>query len=322
MKISVALCSYNGERFLRLQVESILRQWTPVDEIIICDDNSSDNTRCILKEYETRYGGLITVYYNKENIGVVKNFEKAISLCTGDLIFLSDQDDEWNLGKVEKCVLFFQNNPDIYGLFTNAFFINESGDLLNKTLWELLDFHDTGLEKRSLNLFRFMLLYGNVIAGNCLALRSESKKLILPFRYIKNMWHDEWIGMKLAEYGRMHYLNEPLIKYRMHDDQQTKYLWDNRGEKNKIRASFMEKRADLYPFDYYKHWRRRYEAIQELIENGFKINNLFLKEITEERKRGFLIYLKKYPFFKRKLTLFKLWVKGKEMIFFWDLIKY
>jgi len=91
--ISVALCTYNGELYLREQLESILKQTFPPDEIIICDDGSTDTTIKILEEFRRKSFIPVKVYYNKENLGVSKNFEKAISLCSGDIIFLSDQDD-------------------------------------------------------------------------------------------------------------------------------------------------------------------------------------------------------------------------------------
>src|SRR6476659_477323 len=101
MKISVALCTYNGERFLNEQLESILAQTFPVTEIIVCDDGSTDDTSTMLQQFERRYFNLFKIYVNAENLGVIKNFEKAISLCAGDIIFLADQDDIWEINKVE-----------------------------------------------------------------------------------------------------------------------------------------------------------------------------------------------------------------------------
>ena len=86
-KISVALCTYNGEIYLREQLESILEQTLPPDEIIICDDGSTDATIKILEEFRRKSFTSVKVYCNKENLGVSKNFEKAISLCSGDIIF-------------------------------------------------------------------------------------------------------------------------------------------------------------------------------------------------------------------------------------------
>lgn len=95
MKTSVALCTYNGEKYIKEQLDSILNQTKKVDEIIVCDDCSSDKTVEILNHYSSTNPGLFKIYINEQNLRSVKNFEKAITLCTGDIIFLSDQDDFW-----------------------------------------------------------------------------------------------------------------------------------------------------------------------------------------------------------------------------------
>ena len=102
MKISVAICTFNGEKFLQEQINSILEQTLKVDEIVICDDCSTDNTWDILKDYKTNNPSLFQIHRNEINLKSNKNFEKAIGLCTGCYIFLSDQDDIWKNDKVEK----------------------------------------------------------------------------------------------------------------------------------------------------------------------------------------------------------------------------
>lgn len=100
MKLSVALCTYNGESFLQQQLDSILQQELSVDEIVICDDGSTDRTISIIESYKQRYHyPTFILEQNKKNKGVRKNFEYAISLCSGDIIFLSDQDDVWQCEK-------------------------------------------------------------------------------------------------------------------------------------------------------------------------------------------------------------------------------
>src|SRR6266498_1559634 len=320
MKISVALCTYNGESFLNEQLESILNQTFPVTEIIVCDDGSTDNTVTILRQFERAYSNLFKIYINTENLGVIKNFEKAILLCMGDIIFLADQDDIWEINKVEKCLYFFGNTPEVLGVFTNAEMMEESGQPTNKTLWEVLGFDNVKKEMQLKDIFRFMLLYGNMIAGSCLSIKREAMNLIFPFKYIEDMWHDEWIAMKLGEKNKIYFLDEPLIKYRMHNNQQTKWLWEDREEKNKKRNSFIQKQAHLYPLDYYKHWRRRTAAVERLSANGFTIDHHLLKEIWQERKKGLLIHLKNNSWFKRKYILLKLWLKNEENLSLWDLV--
>ena len=91
MKTSVALCTYNGEKYLREQLDSILNQTSAVDEIIVCDDRSTDNTVCILEEYQSKFPNLFFIYINEANLNSTKNFQKALNLCQNEVVFLSDQ---------------------------------------------------------------------------------------------------------------------------------------------------------------------------------------------------------------------------------------
>src|SRR5215212_2843702 len=101
MKISVAMCTYNGAEFLSAQLQSIMAQSRPPDEIIICDDVSIDTTRSLLRQFATESSIPITLHFNDQNLGSTKNFEQAITLCTGDVIALSDQDDVWRTDKLQ-----------------------------------------------------------------------------------------------------------------------------------------------------------------------------------------------------------------------------
>lgn len=99
--ISVAMCTFNGEKYIKEQIESIINQSLVPDEIVICDDCSKDNTLNIIKETLDNWPGKVQLVVNEKNLGYRKNFEKSISLCNGDIIFLSDQDDVWNRNKIE-----------------------------------------------------------------------------------------------------------------------------------------------------------------------------------------------------------------------------
>ena len=124
MKISVAFIVYNGARYMRKQLDSILAQTHGVDEIIVCDDASSDTTKEILEEYKNKYLNLFLLHYNNKNLGPTKNIEKAIQACTGDIILLADQDDYWEPNKVETIIKWFEANPTMNGVFTNGSLMN------------------------------------------------------------------------------------------------------------------------------------------------------------------------------------------------------
>ena len=122
--ISVAMATYNGEVYLRKQLDSILHQSLPVDEIIICDDQSSDGTVDIIQEYIKQYPH-IHLYKNEQNLGYKRNFKKALSLCSKEYIFLCDQDDIWDSDKVKEMVAIMNNNPEMEALASSFTFIDE-----------------------------------------------------------------------------------------------------------------------------------------------------------------------------------------------------
>ena len=132
MTTSVALCTFNGEKFLKEQLDSILNQTVTIDEIIVCDDGSTDATISILNSYKEKFPEIFNIYINEENLRSVKNFEKAMLLCKNEIIFLSDQDDIWEKNKVEKCLDFFKKEEEIDVFCSNAFIINEKGEKLQK----------------------------------------------------------------------------------------------------------------------------------------------------------------------------------------------
>ena len=101
-KVSVAMAVYNGELFLSEQLLSIMRQTHAVDEIVVCDDHSTDSTKDIVNQYVQKYPNICwKLFWNQKNIGFRKNFRQAIDACTGDIIFFCDQDDIWMENKVE-----------------------------------------------------------------------------------------------------------------------------------------------------------------------------------------------------------------------------
>jgi len=206
--VSIALCTYNGERFLKKQLDSILEQTYSNFELIIVDDCSTDNTINIINEYlkkDTR----IKLYKNIKNLGFIKNFDKAISLCNGEFICLCDQDDIWNHSKIEILLNKIDNNVLIY---SNALLIDENDNSLNKTLVD-----DSKIVEGNNN--RAFIL-NNCVSGNTLMFKKELVKYILPIpQYIS--LHDIWIAFVASTYGNIKYINDNLVQYRRYEDQIT-----------------------------------------------------------------------------------------------------
>lgn len=232
MKASVALCTYNGDKFLVEQVDSILNQTKKVDEIIVCDDGSTDSTISILNAYKDKYPGLFRIYINEENLRSVKNFEKAISICQNEIIFLCDQDDVWTENKVEDYCRFFQQNPSISVICSGGFALDQDSKLLDKlSVWdapELLRMHGTEPD-----FFEIIAFLRNLATGATLALRKEFKAQIFPFPVIKKVHHDEWIALVAAYQHKLHMLQGKYIQYRIHGAQQVGGVFMNSGSESK-----------------------------------------------------------------------------------------
>lgn len=216
--ISVALCTFQGERFIEKQIQSLLDQTRVPDEIVLCDDGSQDRTLEIVESLQKKTPIPIAIYKNPERLGSTKNFEKAIRICKGDLIFLSDQDDWWYPEKIEQIESIFAANPSLLCVFSDAELVDEDLNTLKTTMWTILQF-DEITKSRFLKSEAFeVLLRYNVVTGATMAISASSREKILP---IPKEWvHDAWIALILAYNLNISFIERPLIKYRQHSSQQ------------------------------------------------------------------------------------------------------
>lgn len=222
LKISVALCTFNGEKFIKKQLYSILQQSVLPDEIIVCDDGSTDNTISLIKEILNESKVSSRIYINSPNLGTVKNFEKAISLTTGDLIFLSDQDDIWFPKKIETIVSVFIAKPKALLVFSEGILIDENDNRLESTLWEKWGFESEMRERWKNNKIAFSYLFNNYnkVTGATIAFRKRLKIHTLPIQVPKDYWHDAWLALHAAGKNGLLFIEESLIQYRIHENQQ------------------------------------------------------------------------------------------------------
>ena len=212
--IGVALCTYNGQRYVREQVRSILGQTRKPDFILACDDASQDDTLAVLQDCASSAQVPIRIIRNDVNVGYVKNFAKAIGLCNADIIVLSDQDDCWRPHKLQRLEAAFLEDPASGGVFSDAEIVDQNLHALGYGLLDSLEV--SGRDKalaRSGALLR-VLLRRNIVAGATLAFRSAWRDRILPIPH--GAIHDEWIALVLAAYGVLRFLPERLIEYRQH----------------------------------------------------------------------------------------------------------
>ncbi len=218
MKLSVALCTYNGEAYIEKQLHSILNQTIPVDEIVVCDDGSTDNTIDIIEAFKRGISIDIRIYRNEKNIGVCANFQKAVNLCNGDIIFLSDQDDIWHSCKTKIIVKWFEDNPNKKVVFTNADIIDcSSREISDSTLFDIVGFNKPIQDFFSIGTeLAFVYLGWNYATGATMAIKGKYQFL----QYCsKGIYHDFIIFLMAAVHKKAGFISQPLIKYRLHDNQ-------------------------------------------------------------------------------------------------------
>jgi glycosyltransferase involved in cell wall biosynthesis len=222
MKLSVAFIVYNGSNYMEQQLDSILNQTVKVDEIVVCEDNSKDNTREILEKYNKANPGLFKILYNSQNLGSNKNAEKAIQHCTGDIVFLSDHDDEWLPNKVERTLEYFEAHPNLNGVFSNGYLMNAHSEVDSQNaLWDSMSFPFDQLKNMPALLKEYIHTNENCATGAALAFKRNLTFLDQPFPSIKFLIHDRWISMNLSNDNSLGYIEDKLIKYRLHPKQET-----------------------------------------------------------------------------------------------------
>lgn len=206
--VSVAIAIYNGEKFLREQLDSLLIQTYPHIEIVISDDGSTDSTPSILEEY-TNKDARVRWSISKGKRGMVTNFTEAISLCKGEIIFLCDCDDVWYPGKIQAHLKVYED-PSVHWVSNKAVITNEKNDPVGYLTDTMPDYYERGRQK---------LLYytwGSCIIGCATSYRA---------RILKGIWpadphapgHDSWIQLAIFPAKYFH-IDEVLQKYRQHNN--------------------------------------------------------------------------------------------------------
>lgn len=198
--VSVCLATYNGGKYLRPQVDSILSQLDKNDELIVSNDGSNDDTIAILKSYNDHR---IKIFFNSKDHGVINNFENALCHATGDYIFLSDQDDVWLPNKVEICLNSLKESDCI---IHDCFITDENLTVISNSLFKELD-AGLGFLKN---------LKKNTFTGCCMAFSKKVMEKTLPFPKSSLFYHDQWIGLiSLLSFNTV-FLHTPLVFFRRH----------------------------------------------------------------------------------------------------------
>lgn len=203
MNISIAMATYNGAKYLQEQLDSFLFQTRQPNELVVCDDVSTDATLEILESFQKQAPFTVRIYRNEINLAYVKNFEKALSLCNGDIIFLSDQDDVWFSNKIAEILDIMTARDNIMVLQANMVLTNEA--LKPTPFTQLGNILSAGQQQET---FAF---------GCATALRREWLTIALPIP-AELCGHDNWIHRLAVSLDVRILLEQPLQYYRRHGD--------------------------------------------------------------------------------------------------------
>lgn len=207
MKVSIAMATYNGAKYLPEQLQSFIDQTHQPDEVVITDDCSTDNTVQICQKFANDAPFKVEVIRNENNLGYNKNFGNALNHCTGDIIFISDQDDVWFSNKIEKIVQCFQNNPSIYLVIHDLEYCDEYLKPIGQTKIDRISIFGNPME--------------SYVTGMATAIKSDLKEICLPIPHSDIFNYDNWIHKCSYILKKKLIFDKTLAFYRRHNDNAT-----------------------------------------------------------------------------------------------------
>ncbi len=217
-KVSIVMATYNGQSYIKEQIDSILSSDYRNFDLHIYDDGSRDDTISILNEYKERHPGKVHVHQNQKNLGVTKNFLQGICNTNADYIMLSDQDDFWISDKIsltlKKIKEMEESSPEGLPLavFTDAIVVDKDLNLINNSF-----FKSSALNPYKKDLAH--LLMENKLIGCTVMINSSLREILRSRKLPKNArLHDGWISLIASAIGQVGYLDFPTLLYRQHDD--------------------------------------------------------------------------------------------------------
>lgn len=284
------MCTYNGEKYLREQLDSIVNQTYPIYELIVQDDCSTDNTVDIVREYQKEYP-FISIYANETNKGVAINFMSAFQKANGEFIAVSDQDDIWMLDKIEKQIKTIKNGLLCYSLSKPFSEGNMPIDIE-------LRIPNVGIERQ---------IFYPIIPGHAMVFRSTMLKLIPP-KYLSTYIYDHLLAMVAIIHGNILVCDEVLSLHRRHINAHSYVVPEN------------YERTFVNSFRYFHTGITRYFQKKEQMRNYFGTMHTFLLEFSSLQFRfKETLLLTKYLSEKSLLSLLKasfLCIKMRDGIFY------
>lgn len=294
-RIDVLMATYNGEKYVAEQIESILNQTYKNFRLIISDDCSTDNTVQILKEYEEKDDRVI-VYYQNNNLGYVKNFEFLLEKVENNLYMLSDQDDVWLPDKIKLSYnTLKEKDSDL--VFSDLIVVDKD---LNELYPSFMKLKKTFNKAQKYTDYRAIYLY-NVVTGCTILSKKKLIQKILPipegFKYIP---HDYWIALIVGMNGKISFINKPLIKYRQHGNNQigSKKMIDSFTKFDEVRKLFIDVKLSIFEghVKYNKSFPENLKKLSQDALNYYK--NIEHKKYFNFKGWGTFHKLYKYDNFK------------------------
>lgn len=290
VKVSVAMATYNGSRFLREQLESLYAQTRLPDEIVVVDDCSTDGTHDILEEYHQKKG--LIYFVNKANLGVNKNFEKAIRNCTGDYIAICDQDDVWMSHKLQTClskILEIEGNKPAC-VSSQCIEVNKELKIIEPRKSKMID--SFGLKPNLLTIHNSQ--------GCTMMINRELVNLLGSFPS-KGLMYDGYIGLLAPCIGYKYNIAEPLMFYRHHDANVIGKIRKNVPLMTRIINHLKIWKYDI-PFYYGRFDSLR--LLKEMHESDMTTEAIdLINDLLDFHKSGLygkIIYIMKEDFFSKK----------------------
>lgn len=243
--ISIALCTYNGEAYLATQWQSLVEQHVLPDEVVVCDDQSADNTVALLTRLAADAPFPVRILVNETRLGFNKNFEKVLSECTGDLIFICDQDDCWFPEKIGVMTDFMVRYPELQVSFCDAWVTDEALKGRQSRFWSWVRFDESARARWQSGESMDVLLDGNRVMGCATAIRRSLLPSILPIPSgMPGYIYDGWIALVAAATDSIQFVDQQLQLYRTHQQQQVGVGKDEGPiERIRLRDRFIRQRA-------------------------------------------------------------------------------
>ena len=295
MKVQILMPTYNAEKFITKQIETILKQTYKDFQLLICDDGSNDNTVNIIESFISRDNRIVLIK-NESNLGYVKNYEKLLSLSTADYIFFSDHDDIWLENKIEDSLnLLIKDNTDL--VFTDLTLITDDEQLIHNSYFKMMGLNYNRVNQDFLN-------HTNICAGCTMGITKSLRDKVLPFKP-EVKYHDQILCYLASINKGMSFLNKPTILYRQHSDNYlgAKTITGHIKHFSKINGKSYNSYLD------FRKWVIDFKYIDTLrancaYNNDIKDILLYIEEIAKVKyiDISFINYLR---YIKRELNLFR-----------------